>query len=104
MGAPGQTRAELAEELAMKFEATETYAQMLRPRPEDDDMVPFKVKGKQGFVSSWFTRLGVVLERETLQKIRNPAVAATQIFGAIVMGVILGSFYFQISPTDTFQT
>lgn len=99
----GQTRAELAAELAQTFRESSDYDQYLQATPEDAHMEEIKVQGS-GFQSTWLTRFVAILWREFIQKIRNPQVAGSQIMGACLMGTIMGSFYYQIPPSDSFLT
>jgi hypothetical protein len=99
----GQTRTELAEELAQTFRESEAYDQYLQPLPQDEEMEEIVVHGS-GFQSRWITRFFAILWREFIQKMRNPQVAVSQLMGACLMGTIMGSFYYQIPPTNAILT
>jgi hypothetical protein len=53
--------------------------------------------------ASFLTRLSALLLRETRSKFRNMDVLATQLLEAVLMGVILGTVYLQLSPGDSFN-
>lgn len=100
--AEGQSRTELAMELSDKFTASKSG--FLDSIPEDahqeDLAAGTHVRRFSTFRSTWFARIAVVIHREFLQKWRNPQVGLTQLSAAIVMGTIMGSFYYQIPSTS----
>jgi len=53
--------------------------------------------------SSFLGRLVALLRREFMQKLRNPEVYLTQLGGATVLGLVMGSIYYQMSPTQIFN-
>jgi ABC-type multidrug transport system permease subunit len=97
--APGQSRAELAAELALKYCESTDAVEYLKPLPEDELVDAIKT-GKWGFKSKWITRYFVVVQREFLQKMRNPQVMISQLFAALLMGTLMGSFYYNTTPTS----
>lgn len=100
--AHGQSRTELAMELSRKFAGSKPEFMNAIPADEnqEDLAAGAHVRRFSTFRSTWFERMGVVVHREFLQKWRNPQVGLTQLSAAIVMGAIMGSFYYQIPITS----
>ena len=97
--APGQSRAELAAELATKYYESADAVEYLKPLPGDDLVEAIRAE-RWGFKSTWITRYLVVVQREFLQKMRNPQVMISQLFAALVMGTLMGSFYYDTDPVN----
>ena len=98
---PGQTRPQLAARLAALYKETAIAERYMSHEDDDKSLEPIKVT-HGGFQSSWFTRLGVVIHREFMQKLRNPQVTVAQLMGAVIMGTIMGSFFYKIPSSNSF--
>jgi ABC-type multidrug transport system ATPase subunit len=93
------TRKELALHLSQAFVASGQFDAITASDPQ---IMPPLVQARQER-SSFAARLRALLKRELLQKIRNPEVLMTQIMGATVLGLIMGSIYYQMAPTQVFD-
>jgi hypothetical protein len=93
------TRKELALHLSQAFVASGQFDAVTASDPQ---IMPPLVQARQER-SSFAARLRALLKRELLQKIRNPEVLMTQLMGATVLGLIMGSIYYQMAPTQVFD-
>lgn len=87
------SRRELAQVLSEKYRESRLYEELC----SRDPLVMTRMNYSQYEGSMFHVRAGALLRREFLQKSRNPEVLVTQICGAIVLALVIGSIYWQTS-------
>ncbi len=86
------SRKELASHLSDLYRQSGIFEQICANDPVI--VPPLSLARQPG--SSLGTRFRALLKREFIQKLRNPEVFVTQVFGAIVLGLVMGSIYYQV--------
>jgi ABC-type multidrug transport system ATPase subunit/ABC-type multidrug transport system permease subunit len=94
-------RKQLAHMLSCEYRKFGLFEKLCCDDPDMLTLPSIQTSAQQG--SSVSTRLVALLHREFTQKLRNPEVHFTQVGGATILGLVMGSIYYQLSPTQVFD-